>query len=176
MPTRMNAPHRMNAPEKKPMFPHAITLYNITSEIDPDTAMDAVTNYITVLKGVLVDDSKGVNERESGLVGADAVNLYIPFGVEAADPFTGAEKGYLPPVEFWRSSEMEKHWTLAISAKGAPLNGYTFFIKGVALPPDGVRPDMVREVVEAMYDDVYNITKIDTKDFGGLQHWEVGAD
>lgn len=176
MPTRMNAPRRMNAPEKKPMFPHAVTLYNITSEVDPDTDMDTVTNYITILKGVLVDDSKAVNVRQSGLEGADAVNLYIPFGVEATDPLTGEEKGYLPPVEFWRSSEMDKHWTLAISAKGAPLNGYTFFIKGVALPPDGVRPDMVREVVEAMYDDVYNITKIDTKDFGGLQHWEVGAD
>lgn len=164
------------------MFPHTITLYNITSETDKDTLEDVVTNYITILKGVLVDDSKAVNVRESGLVGADAVNIYIPFDVKATDPFTGEEKGYLPPIEFWRSSEMDKHWTLAISAKGAPLNGYTFFIKGVALPPETtpqgkpVRPDMVREVVEAMYDDVYNITKIDTKDFGGLQHWEVGAD
>lgn len=182
MPARMSIPRRMNAPPAETMFPHTITLYNITSEVDPDTAIDTVTNYITILEGVLVDDSKAVNVRQSGLEGADAVNLYIPFGVKAADPLTGAEKGYLPPVEFWRSSEMDKHWTLAISAKGAPLNGYTFFIKGVALPPETtpqgkpVRPDMVREVVEAMYDDVYNITKIDTKDFGGLRHFQVGAD
>lgn len=175
MPRRMSNPHRANV-QAPIMFPHTITLYNITSEIDPDTAADTVTNYITLLKGVLVDDSKAVNVRESGLVGADAVNLYIPFDVEATDPFTGVGKKFLPPIEFWRSDEMDRHWTLAISAKGAPLNGYTFFIKGAALPPDGVRPDMVREVVEAMYDDVYNITKIDTKDFGGLRHWEVGAD
>lgn len=176
MSARMNAPRRRTAAPAPTMFPHTITLYNITSEIDSDTAVDTVTNYITILNGVLVDDSKAVNVRESGLVGADAVNLYIPLDVEASDPFTGEEKQYLPPIEFWRSSEMDRHWTLAISAKGAPLNGYTFFIKGVALPPDDVRPDMVREVVEAMYDDVYNITKIDTKDFGGLWHWEVGAD
>lgn len=176
MSARMNAPRRLTVPPAPTMFPHTITLYNITAETDKDTFDDIVTNYITILKGVLVDDSKAVNVRESGLVGADAVNLYIPFDVEAADPFTGAGKRYLPPIEFWRSSEMDRHWTLAVSAKGAQLNGYTFFIKGVALPPDGVRPDMVREVVEAMYDDVYNITKIDAKDFGGLRHWEVGAD
>lgn len=180
-PKRLNRPRRLNAAPVPSMFPHTITLYNIASETDKDTLEDVVTNYITVLKGVLVDDSKAVNVRESGLVGADAVNLYVPFDVEAADPFTGREKGYLPPIEFWRSSEMDKHWTLAISAKGAPLDGYTFFIKGVALPPETtpqgkpVRPDMVREVVEAMYDDVYNITKIDTKDMGGLMHWEAGA-
>lgn len=175
-PRRMTRPHRMNAPPTPSMFPHTITLYNITSETDKDTYEDVVTNYITILKGVLVDDSKAVNVRESGLVGADAVNLYIPFDVKATDALTGKEKGFIPPIEFWRSDEMDKHWTLAISAKGAPLNGYTFFIKDIALPPDGIKPDMVREVVEVMYDDVYNITKIDTKDFGGLQHWEVGAD
>lgn len=177
----MPAPHRMNEPRRAnaqapAMYPHTITLYNISIETDKDTLEDRVTNHITILKGVLVDDSKAVNVRESGLVGADAVNLYIPFDVEAVDGVTGEKKGYLPPIEFWRSEDMGRHWTLAISAKGAALNGYTFFIKGVALPPEGVRPDLVREVVEGMYDDVYNITKVDTKDFGGLMHWEVGGD
>lgn len=174
-PRRMNAPRRMDAAPAPPMFPHTITLYNISVETDRDTLNDTVTNHITILKGVLVDASKAVNVRESGLVSADAVDLYIPFDVEAVDAVTGGEKGYLPPVEFWRSEDMASHWTLAVSAKGATLNGYTFFIKGAALPPEGTAPEKVREVVEAMYDDVYNITKIDTKDTGGLQHWEVGA-
>ena len=78
-PRRMNAPRRMDAAPAPPMFPHTITLYNISVETDRDTLNDTVTNHITILKGVLVDASKAVNERESGLVSADAVDLYIPF-------------------------------------------------------------------------------------------------
>lgn len=157
------------------MFPHTITLYNVSVETDKATFESTVVNHITLLKGVLVDATKGVNTRESGLVGADSVIVYIPFGVEAVDAQTGEEKKYLPPVEFWRAEDRSKFWTLAVSAKGAALDGYTFFIKDVALPPDGTPPEKVVSRVEAMYDHVYNITKIDEKDFGGLKHWEVGG-
>jgi len=163
------------------MFPHTITLYNVET-IPKDDYKDEVINHITILRGVLVDDSKAANMRESGLVSADAVNLLIPFNAKATDAVTGAGKKFMPPIEFWRSEDKASHWTLAISAKGAKLDGYTFFVKGVALPPDvnpqtgqPLKPSLVRDVVESMYDDVYNITKIDTKDFGGLQHWEIGG-
>lgn len=182
---RMNAPRRANPPPRRmnapagvgSMFPHTVTLYNVEVVTDKETVRSEVINHITILRGVLVDESKSVNVRDSGLVGADAVNLYIPFSVEATDAVTGKKKDYLPSVEFWRKDDKSSLWTLAITAKGASLHGYTFFIKGVALPPEGTEPDKVVERVEALYDGVYSITKIDTKDFGSpdMQHWEVGA-
>ena len=191
IPRRMNIPSRMGPPPRRGnaqggaggMFPHTVTLYNVEVETDPDTIKSTVINHITILRGVFLDASKAVNVRESGLVGADSVNLYIPFAVEAVDAATNQPKRYLPPVEFWRTEDKSGFWTLAISTKGSNLNGYTFFIKGAALPPETtpqgkpVRPEMVVDVVESMYDHVYNITKVDEKDFGSpdLQHWEVGG-
>lgn len=97
-PRRMNAPRRMGARERNSaMFPHAVTLYNVAVETDKATFASTVVNHITILRGVLLDASKAVNVRESGLVGADAVNLYIPFGVEAVDAVTGKAKQYMPP-------------------------------------------------------------------------------
>lgn len=156
------------------MFPHTIALYNV--EVIPGAGYkDTVINHITFLRGVLLDASKAVNVRESGYEGADAVNLYIPFDVEAVDASTGKPKKYTPPIEFWRAEDKSEMWTLAISKKGASGDGYTFLVKGEVLPPEGTKPELVANVVEAGNDDVYNITKIDTKDFGRLQHWEVGA-
>lgn len=157
------------------MFPHTVTLYNVAIETDETTLKDTVVNHITILRGVLLDASKGANTRASGLAGADAVNLYIPFDVDATDAYTGKEKQYLPPVEFWRKEDKSNYWTLAISAKGSGGDGYTFFVKGVALPPDGTPPERAADVVESMYDGVYNITKVDEKDFGGLRHFEIGG-
>lgn len=174
-PKRMNTPHRMNAVQSPSMFPHTITVYNVSVETDKATFEDTVVNHITVLDGVLLDASKAVNVRESGMENADAVNLYIPFGVKAYDAVTGEPKQFLPQIEFWRSEEKDKYWTLAISKKGSSGDGYTFFAKGIVLPPDGTPPEKVSQVVEAAFDHVYNITKIDEKDFGDLKHWEVGG-
>ena len=63
--------------------PHTVTIYNIVQEIDPTTLDEVEKVYTTILRGVMLQASKGVNVRESGLEGADAVNLYIPFSVEA---------------------------------------------------------------------------------------------
>lgn len=157
------------------MFPHTVTIYNVSTETDKATFESTVVNHITILRGVLLDASKAVNVRESGFEGADAVNLYIPFDVEAVDGITGKPKKYTPPIEFWRAEDKSEMWTLAISKKGASGDGYTFLAKGEVLPPEGTKPELVANVVEAGNDDVYNITKVDTKDFGGLQHWEVGC-
>jgi hypothetical protein len=178
-PRRMSPPpRRMNAPQRGGMFPHTVTVYNVVVETDKDTFESEVVNHITLLNGVFLEGSKAVNVRQSGLEGADAVSLYIPFGVEAVDALTGRPKKYLPPVEFWRTEDKTDFWTLAITAKKtskASLNGYTFFVKGTALPAEGIRPDQVVNYVEAAFDYVYSITKIDEKDFGGLRHWEVGG-
>lgn len=144
------------------MFPHTVTVYNVSIETN-EMFEDVTTNHITILHGVLLDASKAVNVRTSGLEGADAVNLYIPFSVEAIDGITREPKQYIPPIEFWRTDDKTGFWTLSDS-------GNTFFVKG-----EVVEPNRDVQFIEMAYDHVYNVTKVDEKDFGGLQHWEVGC-
>ncbi len=168
-PKRMNRPRRANA-LKSSMFPHTVTVYTTTVEYD-DEYNEMLTNHITILRGVLLDASKGVNVRSSGLEGADAVILYIPFGVDAVDGVTGATREYVPPIEFWKLEDHAKAWTLSGGAgTGGNKDASTFFIKG-----EVVEPERDRDFLEKAYDDVYSITKIDCKDFGGVPHWEVGG-
>ena len=145
--------------------PHTVTLYNVTVETDPQTFDDVSRNNITILNGVFLDASKAVNVNKSGLEGADAVNLYIPFNVSATDPTTGAEKTFVGPMEYWRAADKSGLWTLSTDRN-------TFFVKGVA-----VEADKSEEAINLLYDGVYTVTKVDTKDFGSahMQHWEVGA-
>lgn len=153
------------------MFPHTVTLYNVRKETDKTTYKDKTVNHITILRGVLLDASKAVNVRTSGLVGADAVNLYIPFTVEALAPSEINEehpkrKQYIGPKAYWALpvEEADNYWTLATGEN-------TFFVKGVAVEAENAS----RQLIEGKYEDVYGITKIDEKDFGSLQHWEVGG-
>lgn len=148
------------------MFPHTVTIYNVTSEIDHGTLGEKLTNHITILRGVLLDASKAANVTRSGLEGADAVNLYIPFYVSAVDGVTGQEKQYAPPMEFWRMDDKSGHWTLSVTGYG----GKTIFVKG-----EVVEPDLTEEKISLAYDGVYNVTKVDEKDFGGLPNFEVGG-
>lgn len=170
-PARMNVPRRLNASQVPPMFPHTITMYNVEIYTDKTTFKDVLINHITILRGVLLDASKAVNVRESGLEGADAVNLYIPFSVEAVDGVTGQTKTYAGPIDFWRAEDKSGLWTMSVGGTKAPgVDGSCFFVKGEA-----VHPDLDVQTIEMMYDHVYDISSIDEKDFGGLQHFEVGA-
>ena len=49
------------------MFPHTVTLYNVTHEVDTSTMQDVTKLYVTVLDGVLLSASKAANVRASGL-------------------------------------------------------------------------------------------------------------
>lgn len=169
-PKRMSIPKRMGSANAPTMFPHTVTMYNVTVETDKTSITSKITKHITVLCGVLLEATKAVNVRESGLESADSVSLIIPFCVEATDGITGKKKKYVPPVEFWRSDDKSGLWTLAVSAKDGSTDGNTFFIKGKV-----VEPDLSIEAIEMMYDHVYDITKVDEMDYGGLAHWEVGA-
>lgn len=147
------------------MFTHTVTVYNIVQEIDPST-LDEVTHvYITILRGVMLQASKGANVRESGLEGADAVNLYIPFNVKAVDGTTGKPKTYTGPQAFYSAADKSSLWTLSVNGNG----GNTFFVKGEFVTDN--------ETVALAHDDCYNVTKVDEKDFGSapMQHWEVGG-
>lgn len=141
------------------MFPHTVTLYNISEDSEYH-----ITSNITLLQGVLLDASKGVNVRTSGIEEADAVNLYIPFSVSALDGMSGKKKRYVGPKEYMESENKDELWTLEPGNK-------CFFAKGRILKPGNDFQTINRE-----NDDVYRVTKVDEKDFGGeMSHWEVGG-
>lgn len=145
------------------MFPHTVTLYQQETFTD-DKLHETTVNHITVLHGVLLIASKAANVRATGLEGADAVNLHIPFGVKAVDGVTGEEKTYVDPVEGWKKdADKTKVWTIAIG---------TVFVKG-----EVVEPDATRTALELGYDDVYQVTKVDKIDFGSpdMRHFEIGG-
>ena len=88
--------------------PHTVTVYNPVKETDKETFQETQKLYVTVLRGVMLQASKAVNVRESGLAGADAVDLYIPFDVEAVDGFTGKAKTYAGPQRFYAFCQRQR--------------------------------------------------------------------
>lgn len=147
--------------------PHTVTIYNVVQDIDPATLDEVEKVYITILRGVMLQASKGANVRESGLEGADAANLYIPFAVEAVDGKTGAAKAYAKPQEFVKAADRSGLWTLSYDGNG----GETLFIKGEFVL-DGTNLNVVR-----YHDDCYKVTKVDAMDYGSadMRHFEVGG-
>lgn len=145
--------------------PHTVTVYNVAQETDKTTFEEVTRLYATVLKGVFLEASKAVNVRDSGLEGADAVNLYIPFSVSAVDGVTGKARRYVGPQKYWHADDRSELWTLSVNGNG----GDTFFVKG-----EFVTDNQTEALAQ---DDCYNVTKVDMKDFGSpdMQHWEVGG-
>ena len=147
------------------MFPHTVTVYNSEISYGADFS-ETTVNHITILSGVLLDASKAANVKTSGLEGADAVNLYVPFWASAVDALTGDNKEYLSPMEFWALEDKTGFWTLSVDGNG----GTTFFVKGECAD------DTSFEEISLAHDGVYRVTKVDEKDFGGdMQHWEIGG-
>lgn len=142
------------------MFPHTVTVYNMGDE-DPMT-FEKIT-HVTVLRGVFFDARKAANVRESGLSNADAVNLMIPFDVDAVNGETGKAQAYLPPLQYEASDEKAQHWTIQTGDS-------CFFVKG-----EVVRPGMSFQEINVSFDSVHKATSVDEKDFGTLKHWEVGG-
>lgn len=147
-------------------FPHTVTIYNRTIDINPSTFVETVTHYITVISGVLLIANKAANIRDTGLESADAVTLFIPFGAVAKDGTTQAVKQYVSPIDFQNAQDKSGLWTLSNN------DGNTFFVKGAV-----VEVGKDEDFISAKYDDCYRVTSVDKKDFGsaGLQHFEVGG-
>lgn len=146
--------------------PHTVTIYNVQNEERPETGFASAEKlYITILRGVFLEAAKAVNVRESGLVSADAANLYIPFNVEAVDGVTGAAKTYIRPQEFVSADDRSGKWTLSFSGNG----GKTYFVKGEQI--------VSNTTALAGLDECYEVTKVDAKDYGSpdMRHWEVGG-
>lgn len=145
--------------------PHVVTLYNVTE--NPDTL--EIDYNITVLKGVFLDRSHARNIEKSGLRDADSATLFIPFSVSATDGTTALSKQYVGPKAYRELADTSDYWTL--EAGGASSGVDCFFIKGEVVTRAGYR--YIRE----HYDDVYDVTTVDERDFGStdMQHWQVGG-
>lgn len=146
--------------------PHTVTLYNVRQELDKGTFEEKDVAYITILRGVFLDASKGANVRATGLTSADSATLYIPFSVKAIDGvLRGIEKEYVGAQTFWGADDCSGFWTLSHDGDG----GETFFVKG----------EFVTENISVAkaHDECYVVTKVDMKDYGSedMRHWEVGG-
>lgn len=143
------------------MVSRTVTLYQTETIVD-NKLNETTVNYITVLEDVLLIESKAANVRATGLEGADAAVLHIPFNAKATDGLTGKEKTYVDPIEGWKAdTDKSDIWTISIG---------TVFVKGRE-----VHPDASREALELGYDGVYEATKVDKLDFGGFPHFEIGG-
>lgn len=145
--------------------PHTVTIYNVIQGTDKDTFQPVETLNVTILRGVMLQASKGANVRKTGLEGADAVNLYIPFTVEAVDGITGASKTYTGPQAFFGADDRSGLWTLSVEGNG----GITVFVKG-----EYVADSLTKAL---SHDDSYTLTKVDRMDYGSpdMQHFECGG-
>lgn len=145
--------------------PHTVTIYNVAE--NPDTLEQEYN--MTILRGVFLDRTQAANIEKSGLRDADAATLFIPFSVEAVDAVTGSPKQYIGPKAYRQLADTSGYWTL--EPGGLSSGADSFFVKGEVVNYLGY--GKMRE----LYDDVYDITTIDTRDFGSadMQHWQVGA-
>ena len=145
--------------------PHTVTIYNVGE--NPDTLEQEYN--MTFLRGVFLDRRQAANIEKSGLRDADAATLFIPFSVEAVDAVTGDPKQYIGPKAYRQLADASGYWTL--EPGGLASGADSFFVKGEVVNYLGY--GKMRE----LYDDVYDITTIDTRDFGSpdMQHWQVGA-
>lgn len=109
----------------------------------------------TVLNGVFWDSSKGANIRRTGVSAVDGLLLLIPRNVTA----TGE---YMKPKVWASLSDKAGYWTLQ--------SGDTVILGNVDY-------EVVKSSKELQqYDDVLNISTIDSRSFGGgMAHWEVGG-
>ena len=145
--------------------PHTVTIYNVGE--NPETLEQEYN--MTFLRGVFLDVRQAANIEKSGLRDADAATLFIPFSVEAVDAVTETPKQYIKPKAYRQLTDTSGYWTL--EPGGLNSGADSFFVKGEVVNYSGYAK--MRE----LYDDVYDITTIDTRDFGspGMQHWQVGA-
>lgn len=145
--------------------PHTVTVYNVTRDIDKDSFTAVTDLRVTILRGVFLQATKGANTRETGLEGADAATLYIPFDVEAVDGVTGAARQYAGPKAYWAAEDRSGLWTLSYDGDG----GNTFFIKGEFVTD--------KESVARSQDGCFEVTKVDVMDYGSpdMRHFEVGG-
>ena len=122
--------------------------------------------FLIHLRGVMLQTLNGQSVQRRGDAEENQTTLYIPVSVHAENT-AGESMTFLPPIEYARCMDPEKHWTLQPEVESA--GRCSFFVKD-AIP----EPCSLAEAREK-YDYVYVVAGWQLHDYGSraLQHWEV---
>ena len=112
----------------------------------------------TVVANVQWENRKAINVIKSGLQDANSATITIPFARGTVN--------YTKPKAWLALVAKTGYWTLAVG---------DYIVKGSVA--DEISSSFTISQLKAKYDDVVQITIVDTMDFGSsaMQHWEVGC-
>lgn len=132
------------------MFPHTVTVLN---KIESD---DGVFYLPTVLEGVLYVTSRSSSRTTTGSDIKDDIKCTIPFKVKVDKPFI-SRLDYNKLAD----DEKSKYWTLS---------------KEDIIVKDILTDSQISlKMINSKYEDKMVVSFVDTLDFGGLKHWQVGG-
>ena len=136
--------------------PHTVSLINFHNGIP----------FLVFLRGVMLQALNGQSVQRRGDQEETIATLYVPLSVNSINP-SGENVTFLPPREYARCTDPEKHWTL--QAEGESTGRGSFFVKGEI--PEACTLAEARE----KYDFVYVVAGWQLHDYGSraLQHYEV---
>lgn len=132
------------------MFPHTVTVLN---KIESD---DGVLYLPTVLEGVLYVTSRSSSRTTTGSDNKDDIKCTIPFKV-------GVDKPFISRLDYNKLADDEKanYWTLS---------------KEDIIVKDIITDSQISlKMINNKYEDKMVVSFVDTLDFGGLKHWQVGG-
>lgn len=138
------------------MFADTVTVFNYHEDKKQGIAMW----YPTVLEGVELQITKGINVSKSGNSAADAANLHIKINADI-------QRAYKKPKEYKALEDKQGFFTLKPD---------DFFVAGeykAGRIDENDYPNGFFEYMKSNYDDVYNITTVDV--FKAIPHFEVGG-
>lgn len=132
------------------MFPHTVTVLNKV-QID-----DGVVYLPTVLSGVLYVTSRSSYKSKTGSDNKDDIKCTIPFKVNV-------DKKFISKLSYDKlsNSEKTKYWTLSKD---------DIIVKDI-LTDSKISLKMINDT----YAEKMVVSFVDTLDFGGLRHWQVGG-
>lgn len=132
------------------MFPHTVTVLN---KVQSD---DGVVYLPTILSGVLYVTSRSSSKSTTGSDNKDDIKCTIPFKVNV-------DKQFISKLAYDKLSDDEKtkYWTLAKD---------DIIVKDIL-----TESQISLKMVNNNYDEKMVVSFVDTLDFGGLRHWQVGG-
>ena len=136
--------------------PHTVSLINTHSG----------HHYLVILRPVMLQALNGQSVQRRGDAEENQTTLYIPISVHAVN-MAGEPLTFLPPLEYARCTDPEKHWTL--QPEGESAGRCSFFVKGE------IQETCSLAEAREKYDYVNIVAGWQLHDYGSraLQHWEV---
>ena len=121
---------------------------------------------LTILRGVMLQTLEGRSVQRRGDAEESDTRLFVPMSVRAENA-AGESLSFLPPREYARCLDPEKHWTL--QPEGESAGRCSFFVKGELSEPCTLAEARER------YDFVYPVAGYKFHDYGSpsMQHIEV---